>query len=317
MEVHLREYRIHDAREITDLWNRCLIRDPITREIFEDKVLLDPNFEVAGCRVAECGGKAVGFAHALVRHTPLPWGCESLLERDREVGWVFAIFVDGAYRRQGVGSALLCQALDHLRGRGAKRAVLFNYPPNYLLSGVDTEAYPGALEFLQRHGFEVEGESMGMGVSLDGFHVPPAIAQVENDLGREGITVQHFSRDYLLPTISFLRESFPTWLHYFTDKLQRNHDLDEMVIALQGEEVIGYCQHRYHHHVERTGPFGVKEAFRGRRIGTVMLYRLLERMAQKGFRFGWFAQAGKRQARYYQRVGYRVMRRQLSMTKQL
>jgi len=317
MDVHLRDYCIHDAQEITDLWNRCLPADPITREIFEDRILLDPNFELAGCRVAERDGRVVGFAHALVRRTPLPWGFESLLERDRGVGWILAIFVHEAFRREGIGSALLGQTLDYLRARGARQAVLFDYPPNYLLSGVDTEAYPGALEFFQRRGFSAQGKTMGMGINLYDFRLPPAVAEMERELAQQGIVVEYFSRDYLLPTISFLHDCFPTWLCLFTDKLQRNHDLDEMVIARQGEEVVGYCQHRYWHQAERTGPFGVKAALRGKKIGTLMLYRLLERMSQKGFRFGWFAQTGERQLNYYQRVGYQVTRTQVSMVKQL
>lgn len=317
MGVQSREYRVHDAQEVTDLWNRCLPADPITRGIFEDRVLLDPNFELAGCRVAELDGRVVGFAHALVRRTPLPWGFESLLEQDREAGWIFTIFVHEALRRRGIGSALLGQALDYLRSRDAQKAVLFDYAPNYLLSGVDTEAYPGALEFFQSHGFAVQGKSMGMGINLQAFRLPPAVAEIERDLAQEGIVVQYFSRDHLLPTISFLRECFPTWLSLFTDKLQRNHDLDEMVIAGLGEQVIGYCQHRYWHHAERTGPFGVKADLRGKKIGTLMLYRLLERMSQKGLRFGWFAQTGERQLSYYQRVGYQVIRTQVSMVKHL
>jgi GNAT superfamily N-acetyltransferase len=317
MDVQLRQYRIHDAQQITDLWNRCLPADPITREIFEDKILLDPNFEVAGCRVAECEGRVVGFAHALVRRTPLPWGFESLIELERDTGWIFAIFVDETLRRKGIGSALMREAADYFRARNIADVVLFDYAPNYVLSGVDTEAYPGAVEFFQHHGFAVEGTSMGMGIDLYGFRLQPAVAVIEEDLAQEGIVVQYFSRDYLLPTLSFLHECFPTWLSLLTDKLHRNHDLDEIVIARKDEQVVGYCQHRYWHHAERTGPFGVRADLRGKRIGTLMLYRLLARMSQKGFKFGWFAQTGERQLDYYRRVGYHVTRTQVRMVKHL
>jgi len=317
MEAQLRPYRIGDAQQIAGLWNRCLPADTITRHIFEEKVLLDPNFDLPGCTVAERDGRAVGFAHALVRRTGLPWGFESLLEQDREVGWIFALFVDEAHRRRGIGSALLARALDFLRERGAKEVVLFDYAPNYLLSGVDTEAYPGAREFFESHGFEVGGESMGMGIDLTSFRVPAAAEEIERDLAREGIVVERFRRDYLLPTLAFLRDSFPEWLSLFTDKLHRGDEPDEIVIARREEQVVGYCQHRYGRHVERTGPFGVKAELRNKKIGTLMLYRLLARMSQKGFKFGWFAQTGERQRNYYQRMGYRVLRTQLRMTKRL
>jgi GNAT superfamily N-acetyltransferase len=317
MDARLRQYSIHDVQQVTDLWNRCLTADPITREIFEEKILLDPNFDIAGCTVAEREGRVVGFAHALVRRTPLPWGFESLFERDRGIGWLFAIFVDQAFRRKGIGSALLDRVLEFLRARGAGTAVLFDYAPNYLLSGVDTDAYPGALEFFQHHGFAAEGKSMGMRIDLAGFRPPASLAEIERDLARQTIVVEHLTRDYLLPTIAFLRESFPAWLSLFTDKLHRGDDLDEMVIARRGDDVVGYCQHRYGRHVERTGPFGVEADLRGKGIGTLMLCRLLERMSQKGFEFGWFAQTGERQLSYYRRIGYQVTRTQVRMIRRL
>jgi GNAT superfamily N-acetyltransferase len=317
MNLRMRAYDPFDARDVVALWDRCLRADPITREIFEENVLLDPNFDPTGCRVAELGSSMIGFAYALTRRTPLPWGFESEFERDREVGWVFALFVEEAHRRQGIGSELLQEALEFLRAKGVRRVVLGNYAPNYVLSGVDTQAYPGAQEFFVRHGFEVEGQSFGMGIDLHGFRRPPEAAETEQTLGREGIVVECFSRDYLLPTLAFLEECFPTWLSLLIEKLRRGDDHREMVIARRGTEVIGYCQRRYGHHAERTGPFGVRADFRGKRIGTLMLYHLLERMAEEGLRFGWFAQTGERQRHYYQRVGYRAIRTHVEMSRRL
>jgi hypothetical protein len=48
-----------------------------------------------------------------------------------------------------------------------------------------------------------------------------------------------------------------------------------------------------------------------------MLCRLLARMAQKEYKFGWFAQTGERQMSYYQRVGYRIIRTQVGMAGRL
>jgi mycothiol synthase len=317
VQAQLREYHCYDVTGVVDLWNRCLPADPITREIFDDRILLDPNFDPAGCWVAMQDGRIVGFVYALVRRTPLPWGFESAFEHDRQIGWIFALFVHEDYRRQGIGSALLDRALAFLEAGGVKHVILGNYAPNYVLSGVDTEAYPGAREFLEHHGFAVQGKSYGMGIGLFGYRPPAEAAEIEQALAQQGVTVEYFSRDFLLPTLDFLRASFPTWLSLFTDKLRRGHGFDEIVIARRGEEVVGYCQHRYGHQPERTGPFGVKAELRGRKIGTLMLYRLLAGMAQKGYRAGWFAQTGDRQRSYYERVGYRVVRTEVAMSREL
>jgi predicted N-acetyltransferase YhbS len=78
-----------------------------------------------------------------------------------------------------------------------------------------------------------------------------------------------------------------------------------MVIATEGERVVGYCQHLDADHV---GPFGVGAGYRNRGIGSVMLYRLLDGMRQKGYRFAWFGETGRARA-YYERAGFRVTRK--------
>ncbi len=317
MKPGIRDYRMDDAEAVVELWDRCLVRDPITRGIFEDKVLLDPNFDVGGCKVAEADGRIVGFAHAVVRTTPYPRGFEALLEADRDKGWIVALFVHPDQRRRGIGSALLDEALQFIRARGRKQAILFNYTPNYLLVGVDREGYPGALEFYRRHGFEPGGETVGMGIDLNGFVVPEAVWQTEAKLKEGGIEARPFDRRYIVPAVSFFLEHFPTWLHYFEDKLARGHEPDEMVIVLRGDEVVGYCQHRYYHHVERTGPFGVRADLRGKKVGTVMLHKLLERMAQKGYKYAWFTSTDLGTADYYAKAGYKVIRRHVGMARGL
>lgn len=318
MSIQIRPYRMDDVSAVVDLWNECLVHDPITREIFEDKVLLDPNFDLEGVRVAEDAGRLVGFVHAVVRTTPHPRGFEQLLEQDRDKGWIVSLFVHPDCRRQGTGSRLLLEGLGFLRARGRRKAVLFSYTPNYLLVGVDVAGYPGALEFYKRHGFAAGGESVGMGVELQGFRVPSSVRETEERLAQEGIRARYFDRRYIVPTVSFFLKHFPTWLHYFLDKLDRRHDPDEMVIVLRGDdEVVGYCQHRYYHHVERTGPFGVSAELRGRKVGTIMLYKLLERMAQKGYKYGWFTSTDPGTANYYAKAGYRVIRKHVAMSKDL
>jgi GNAT superfamily N-acetyltransferase len=252
---------------------------------------------------------------ARVRTTPHPWGFEEMLERDRETGWIIALFVHPEYRRKGLGTRLLEAGLDFLRAKGRRRAVLFNYTPNYLLVGLDEEGYPGAREFYEKNGFVAGGEIVGMAVDLLGFETPPHVRAAEAALADEGIRAVQYDPGLLLPTLAFLREHFPLWVHYFTDKLARGHEHDEIVVVTRGDEVVGYCQHRYYHHVERTGPFGVAEDLRGRGVGSAMLCRLLEAMARKGYRQGWFTGTDTGTAHYYERCGYRVVRRHVGMAR--
>jgi mycothiol synthase len=317
MTVEIRPFRAGDTPAVVQLWNTCLPRDGITLPIFQERVLLDPNYDPEGCLLAVDEGRLVGYADARVRTTPHPQGFEQLLEQDRETGWIIALFVRPEYRRRGLGTRLLEAGLDFLRRKGRRRAILFNYTPNDLLVGLDEEGYPGAREFYEANGFTAGGEIVGMAVDLLGFETPPHVRAAEEELREEGFRALHYETHLLLPTLAFLQEQFPLWLHYFADKLARGHDHDEIVVVTKENRVVGYCQHRYYHHVERTGPFGVAEELRGKGIGSVMLCRLLEGMARKGYRQAWFTGTDTGTAHYYERCGYRIVRRHVGMAREL
>ncbi|MGQ9632592.1 MAG: GNAT family N-acetyltransferase [bacterium] len=308
MIVQIRSYDMGDESEVVKLWNLCLLRDTITPRRFEDKVLLDPNFDPDGCRLAYEDEKLVGFALAIARsytwwHYPL--------QEDR--GWIVAIFVHPDRRRRGIGSALLEEALGFLRSRDRRMAILSDYSPNYFLPGPDPEAYPGSVPFFEKCGFRVEDEVVGMGRPLYDFTVPREIWDTEENLQREGIHIEYFGPEYILPTINFFKANFPNWSYYFYRKMTREDPSDEIVIALKDREVIGYCQQLEGDHV---GPFGVADAFRNRKIGTVMLYKLLERMRQKEHKFAWFSMT-ERARSYYERAGFIVTRKHFIMVKDL
>jgi mycothiol synthase len=321
MELRLAPYHIYSFREVVGLWNHCLAADPVTPELLSERMLLDPNFEPAGCTIARDGrDDIVGLSYAVTRRTPLPQGFEAQFARDRKTGWIFALFVHEDYRRQGVGTALLQESLSFLEARGVKHVVLGSYAPHGLLSGVDSDAYPGAREFFARHGFTVTGKSYGMGIDLRRHRKPGDANNVRNrldTLGQGFINIGYYHPIYLLPTLNFLQESFPTWLSLFTDKLQRGHDHRQMVIARSWEQVIGYGQRGYGRQAERIGPLGVQVEFRGRKIGTLMLHHLLARMAQEGCRLGWSDPVEDRQLAYCERFGYRVLRTYTAMARGL
>jgi hypothetical protein len=47
-----------------------------------------------------------------------------------------------------------------------------------------------------------------------------------------------------------------------------------------------------------------------------MLYRLLDRMREKGYRFAWFGETGRARP-YYERAGFRVTRTYVTLSRDL
>jgi mycothiol synthase len=153
-----------------------------------------------------------------------------------------------------------------------------------------------------------------MGRQLYDLDVPPEVRENEHRLRDQGIRVQFFEPRYLLPTLAFFKETFPGWAYNFYRKLEiKPWPLDELVIVVHGNRVIGYCQQYGADHV---GPFGIRPEYQGKGVGTVMVYHLLLRMQQRDFRFAWFGMT-ERAERFYARIGFEKTRTILQLKKSL
>src|SRR5688500_15386293 len=142
-------YSGQDFWEVVEMLQRCLVADAMTPALFTRKVLLDPNFEIDGAVTARVGEELAGFLLAIARRRPLEDGPD-----DTERGWITLFAVSPAFRRRGIGSALLAQGIGYVKSRGCKSVAISPYAPNYWAPGVDEAAYPEAISFLEKHGLD-------------------------------------------------------------------------------------------------------------------------------------------------------------------
>ena len=103
--IRIRDLKPGDMKAILDIEYRSF-KDPYPLSLLNHLYNLHPD----GFLVAELGEKVVGYVIGVVR-----WG---------STGHVLAIAVDPAYRRHGVGSALIVNMLNRLREKGAKQVRL-------------------------------------------------------------------------------------------------------------------------------------------------------------------------------------------------
>jgi mycothiol synthase len=301
----IRPYRPGDEPDVLAVWNAALVVDPINAATWRAKVLLDPNFLPEGCLVAEVAGAARGFLLSITRQVPF-YG-DGL---QPEQAWITAFGVHPDWQGRGLGSALLDAALERLRGLGCKVVTISPYVPNYFTPGVDVNAYRRAVEFLSRHGFEVVSRPLSMRAELTGFRVPEPIAETAERLRQAGIEVRLSQPGDILPVLTFVKRHF-SWDWYreasevFRDLFAADPRHVGMLVAVQGDEVLGYAQHRG----ERFGPFGVDPARRGQGIGRVLLAATLVEMLKKGYHAAWFLWTSDEAARLYATCGFREVRR--------
>jgi len=316
--VEVRSYEPGVEGDIVDRWNRWLKYDPLTLAVFERKVLLDPNFDPEGLKLAYSGGKVVGFCLSIARRYPLYY---QGLEEER--GWVTALACDPSAPE--VGAALLSASLEYLRGRGCREVLFSPYTPNYFFPGVDPDRYPWLLKLLEQHGFERVHEALSMDAQLwPDFTVPEEVERLERELEREGVVVRPLETRDIRPFLSFLERNFPAdWYRHALELLQSGCEKGQVLVAVKGGEVVGYCQywHSEDYHWHRPGahfgPFGVRGDMRGKGIGTVLLARCLWEMRARGIHSAFVLWTDERAAKLYSRFGFRVTRRYYIMRRWL
>jgi mycothiol synthase len=309
----IRPYQPRDEVEVLAVWNGALFADPINATTFRAKVLLDPNFDRETCLVAEKGGEVVGFVLGLRRRVPFFGdGYEP------EESWISAFGVAPEHQGKGIGSALLEQVLAKLQSLGAKRTSLSPYVPNYFTPGADAKAYARGVEFLTKRGFEVIERPISMRAELTGFRIPEAIQQRKAELAAEGVEIRPATPEDIVPVLDFIPKHF-TWDWHreasgvFMDLYAGDPRWVNMIVARDGDEVLGYAEHRG----ERFGPFGVHSQLRSRGIGRVLLATTLLEMLKKNYHAAWFLWTEDNAARLYSQVGFKEVRRFAVLRKEL
>lgn len=301
----IRPYNPNDEADVLGVWNTGLFADPISATTWRAKVLLDPNFSAEGCLVAEVDGNVRGFILSLFRRVPF---FNDGLEPD--ASWITAFAVEPDWQGQGIGSALLHAAEEHLKRHGRKTVALSPYVPNYFTPGADANTYADGVEFMTSRGFEVIERPISMRAELTGFVNPPAVAERQQRLQGEGVEIRPVIPADIVRILDFIPRHFSWDWHreaagVFNDLYNGDPRFVGMVIALQGDDVLGYAQHR----AERFGPFGVRPDLRSRGIGRVLLSTTLSGILQKNFHAAWFLWTGDDAARLYSQLGFHQVRR--------
>lgn len=287
----LRAFRPGDGPSLLAAWSRSAPDDPIGPVRFRTLILLDPNFDPEGLRVAELGGQVVGAAYAVRRRTPLTG-----TDLEPEDGWILFFFVDPPHRRAGLGRRLLTDALDWLRGHGRTRVGFAPYTPHYVLPGLDRAAYPEAARLLAGLGFRIRYEAAAMDRSLVGYRMPDAVRRRERALVARGFRFGTPSDDDLVDLVALAAEEFtPDWAGAIRRCLSGGAPLDRVVVARAPDgRLAGWAMHgAYDGMAERFGPFGVRQELRGAGLGKVLLHLTLERMRALGVHGAWFLWTGE------------------------
>jgi mycothiol synthase len=228
------------------------------------------------------------------------------LGMEPEDGFIPYLAVDPGQQRTGVGTALLGAALDYFNRHGRKRIWVCGTTtsaPGSISPGVDVDAYAPALALFEKHGFVVDQQGFSMSREVVDFDVA-AFERWAWESGGE-IKVETLTPARVQDLLEFLAVSLPgSWNLAARGKIQSG-GLGEMLIALSGDKIVGYCQWSGEH----FGPFGVAPNLRGQRIGAKLFTESVRRIRAADGRTVWFNWADEKAKRFYDRFGLHVTRR--------
>ncbi|MEV0201993.1 GNAT family N-acetyltransferase [Nonomuraea sp. NPDC050691] len=305
----VRGFAAGDEGALVDAWNRAMPADPTTPGWFRDCVLLDPNFDPEGLRVAVTdAGEVAGCAYAVRRLTPLAPGAGL----EPETGWIPFLFVAPEHRGGGLGRRLLDEALAFLAAHGRTRVEFACYTPHYVLPGADPERYPAGCALLRQAGFETYSRPVAMDRALAAYVTPDVVRALRERREGEGYRFRRPLDGELPELIRFAAGVFnPEW----GEAVRRHGDPARLLVAVRegsARGLVGFAAYgAYRGIAERFGPFGVDPAERGTGIGAILLHGAMTMMRAEGLHSSWFLWTGETgpAARLYAKAGYEVTRR--------
>ncbi|WP_449538155.1 GNAT family N-acetyltransferase [Ferdinandcohnia sp. Marseille-Q9671] len=305
--VLYRYYQSGDEVQIVELWNQTLWKDPITSKRFRNLVLLDANFDPQGMRLAYENNKLVGCVYAVRRLLPM-YGTD--LEPDN--GWIPFFFVDKGHQRTGVGAQLMKEAIEFLQENNRKHVFFSSYAPNYIMPGIDEDAYPEAYQFLQSQGFARLYSPIAMDRNLVDFKLSDEIRNLVKEREAEGYTFSKAEDKDLYDVIQFANVAFnPDWGRAIREGVLQGLPMERILVARQDSKIVGFCIYGGYEQVpDRFGPFGVDPEQQGKGLGKILLHLCLHNMKAESLHGAWFLWTGeKTSAGYlYKKTGFNITR---------
>lgn len=314
--INYRSYQGGDEQQIVKLWNECLCKDPITMNRFRNLVLLDANFDPEGMRLAFKGERLIGCVYAIRRQVPM-YGTDL----EPENGWVTFFFVDKDFRKSGVGSQLMNEAISFLKKHKKKHIFFSSYAPNYIMPGIDEEAYPEAYQFLRKHGFETLYSPIAMDRNLVDFQISADVKDLINKRELEGYSFQLAKNKDLYELIQFATLTFnPDWGRAIREGILQGMPMERILVAKNKKKIVGFCIYGGYEGIpERFGPFGVDPDEQGKGLGKILLNLCLYQMKSESLHGAWFLWTGAQTpAGYlYKNTGFQITRTFSVMKKEI
>ncbi len=298
------------------LWKMLFRNCPVSTQSIKKYTFESTHFDPAGCFAARVNNQLVGFVFATKTQIPETGS-------DKMPGCIPVIMVHPKHQKKGIGKRLLKTAIAYLKAKKATKIVP-GYP-TYIRStilsftGVNAQ-WKQAFWFFRHYGFKVTGVLDSAKVSLRNFTIPKYIIECERKAAEQKIKMATLTKQNLSRFLDFLKVAFtPSWHRQFARRLAKDEViLDNVLILKMTKEIIGFA-----------GPFdiaesgigalgigiGLRKEFRGKGLGSIILFNSLESIKNKGGRECYIFGVGPK--RFYENAGFEMAELWILMEKNL
>jgi len=279
MQISIRPMEDSDIPDVVQGWNLSIPYDQVSMERFRQVILKDANYEKNGTLVAIHDGKPVGFISSVLRESIL--GADNKgRPNEKDQGYIKGIFVLDEFRRNGIGSRLFDEAVEYNKLKGKSVIRIMTYTGNYFFPGVDTR-YEPALKFFESKGFHRDYVIDDVDIELTDFKITDNHKNARRRASEVGVHVEDYDSSMLDEMRKFVEKLnmiswFPEgWENGFKSKGNK-------VVALKGEEIVGWASFGVSGDIGWFGPTGVLEEIRHNGIGSCVLLESVLHMKDAG-----------------------------------
>jgi mycothiol synthase len=264
--MNLRPLTPADRTDAVALWNRAATFDPISPQLFDEKVWEDPDYRAELAIAAVNGAEFTGFVHGVVRPTDAgPRGVVKL------------IAIDPSQQRRGLGTKLVAVLEQRLEALGARELRVGESPPNYLVPGVDLR-YAGTLAFFTARGYEPWAEALNMEADLAAWATSRTPQAAETPAP---YTIRRATPDDAIAVRELIDNQWPLWWGEVSRALA--NEPVTLFIAQAADRTIGFAAHDGNNRgTGWFGPMGTDPAWQGQGIGVRLLEAALADMHEQG-----------------------------------
>lgn len=265
----IQKYNSDNFNSVLKLLNEAKEFDHFTKELLEEKLYGDPDWNIDSTYVAEDKSQIIGFMQGVVRDI-----------MKKKYGYIKLLAVDKNYRRQGIATKMYLKLEEYFKKNDVNVIRIYDVPLNYFMPGIDPR-YTEAVCFAEKNGFKRFDDSFNMDVDLD-YSDWKTDDSVEK-LKKEGFEMRRARETDRQKVYELISKEWNLWKNEIDMAFKSNPTA--LFIAIKNNKVLAFSAYNGNNvGTGWFGPMGTLPELRGKGIGGILFYMCLKDIKNSGLK---------------------------------